>query len=95
MNTLRLFGGLWRESDSPVGAPIVGRGLQHQRLALLAMIALSPNRRVNRDQLLSLPWPEATSSEGRASGLGTRGPGAMGGSVARRAPHGKRGFGGG
>ncbi len=61
MNTLRVLGGLWVESD---GATI-GRGNQRQRLALLAVIWLSPSRRVTRDKVLSLLWPESTATEGR------------------------------
>ena len=47
------------------GSTTIGRGNQRQRLALLAVIWLSPNRRVTRDKVLSLLWPESTAAEGR------------------------------
>ena len=62
MTTLRLLGGLWVESD---GSSTIGRGNQRQRLALLAVIWLSPNRRITRDKVLSLLWPESTAAKGR------------------------------
>ena len=62
MNTLRILGGLWLEqADSTTN----GRSMQRQRLALLVAIWLSPNRRITRDKVLALLWPESTATEGR------------------------------
>ena len=62
MFTLRLLGGLRLEngSDDPTG-----RATQRRRLALLAVLALSPGRRSTRDRLLAILWPEGTEEEGR------------------------------
>lgn len=59
---LRLFG-------SPViergGASLAGRVAQRHRLALLALLALAPNRRASRDKLVALLWPDADPDRAR------------------------------
>ena len=62
MRTLHVLGGLWLDDDD---GPSSGRGAQRRRLALLALIALSPGRRITRDKAISTLWPENTSAEGR------------------------------
>ena len=57
-----MLGGLWLEHPL---ATADGRGIQRQRLALLSVVWLSPNRRVTRDKVLALLWPESTATEGR------------------------------
>lgn len=57
-----MLGGLWLEHP---GTTADARGIQRQRLALLAVVWLSPNRRVTRDKVLALLWPESTAAEGR------------------------------
>jgi DNA-binding SARP family transcriptional activator len=63
MRTLRVLGGL--RLDDGTGGPSSGRGAQRRRLALLALLALSPGRRITRDKAIATLWPENTSAEGR------------------------------
>lgn len=63
MFTLRLLGGLRLENGS--GDP-TGRATQRLRLAVLAVLAMAPGRRMTRDRLLALLWPEAGTGEARA-----------------------------
>lgn len=65
VNTLRILGGLWLDVAEPVEIANV-RALQRQRLAVLLVVWLSPNRRITRDKLLSLLWPESNATDGRA-----------------------------
>jgi DNA-binding SARP family transcriptional activator len=47
------------------GAHLSGRAAHRHRLALLALLALSPGHRVSRDKLMGLLWPERASGEAR------------------------------
>ena len=58
---LRLFGSPSLESDGPVS----GRATQRHRLALLALLAQAPGRRLSRDKLLAMLWPERDADRGR------------------------------
>ena len=62
MANLRILGGLWLENEQTSST---GRGGQRRRLALLALLWLSPQRRVTRDKVLAILWPEASALEGR------------------------------
>lgn len=62
MANLRILGGLWLENEQTSSA---GRGGQRRRLALLALLWLSPQRRLTRDKVLAILWPEAPAIEGR------------------------------
>ena len=57
---LRLFG-----SPSLDGAPASGRATQRHRVALLALLALAPDRRLTRDRLIATLWPERDADGGR------------------------------
>ena len=59
---LRLFGSPSLESD---GGPVAVRATQRHRLALLALLALSPGRRLTRDRLIATLWPERDIEGGR------------------------------
>jgi DNA-binding SARP family transcriptional activator len=54
---LRLFGS---PSLSIDGVILSGRAAQRHRLALLALLALSPGCRLSREKLLAYLWPNAT-----------------------------------
>lgn len=58
----RLFGSPSLESD---GGPAPGRATQRHRVALLALLALSPGRRLTRDRLIATLWPERDGEGGR------------------------------
>src|SRR5207244_9100893 len=62
MLSLRLFGGL---SLSNPGSTIPARANQRRRLALLAILAVSPGKPVSRDRLSALLWPEADAEHAR------------------------------
>ena len=59
---LRLFGSPSIEGDR--GA-ITGRVSQRHRLALLALLALSPGGRASRDKAVASLWPESDQEKGR------------------------------
>lgn len=59
---LRLFGVPLLERD---GVPLTGRAAQRHRVALLALLALAPRRRMTRDKLIACLWPESSSERGR------------------------------
>jgi TolB-like protein/DNA-binding SARP family transcriptional activator len=59
---LRLFGS---PSLSIDGVILSGRAAQRHRLALLALLALSPGQRLNREKLLAYLWPERDTESGR------------------------------
>ncbi len=59
---LRLFGSPTLESDD-VGIP--ARATQRHRLALLALLALAPGRKLSRDKLIALLWPDRDADGGR------------------------------
>ncbi len=59
---LRLLGGLTLEED---GRTIQGRAVQKRRLALLAVLAVSPLRSASRDKLLGLLWPRKNEEQAR------------------------------
>ena len=58
----RLFGTPSLESD---GGPVPVRATQRHRVALLALLALSPGRRLTRDRLIATLWPERDIDGGR------------------------------
>jgi DNA-binding SARP family transcriptional activator len=59
---LRLFGSPSIEGD---GGALTGRVSQRHRLALLALLALSPGGRVSRDKAVASLWPESDQEKGR------------------------------
>lgn len=59
---LRLFGSLSLESDS---GPVPVRATQRHRVALLALLALSPGRRLARDRVIATLWPDRDAEGGR------------------------------
>jgi TolB-like protein/DNA-binding SARP family transcriptional activator/Flp pilus assembly protein TadD len=61
---LRLFGGACIEGD---GSPLTGPVAQRRRLALLALLAASPDGRLAREKLCAHLWPESGEAESRAS----------------------------
>jgi DNA-binding SARP family transcriptional activator/TolB-like protein len=60
--TLRLLGGAGL--DGPSG-PVTGPAAQRKRLALLALAALAPDRRLSRDRVIAFLWPESPSGSAR------------------------------
>ena len=62
MLSLRVFGGL---ALSGPGGPILGRGSQRRRLALLAILAHARGRPVSRDKIIALLWPETRAERAR------------------------------
>lgn len=62
MPYLRLLGGA--SIEGPAG-PITGRAAQRRRVALLATLALTPDRPVSRDRLIALLWPESDTDRAR------------------------------
>src|SRR5215213_1411607 len=63
MFRLRLLGGACIERSD--GCPVVGRVAQRHRLALLALLAFTPGRRLSRDMLIGLLWPESDTERAR------------------------------
>ncbi|HEY0304961.1 MAG TPA: tetratricopeptide repeat protein [Longimicrobiales bacterium] len=59
---LRFFGSPTLESDD-VAVP--GRATQRHRLALLALLAMAPARRMSRDKLIAYLWPDRDAEGGR------------------------------
>jgi TolB-like protein/DNA-binding SARP family transcriptional activator len=59
---LRLFGSPSIEVD---GGVLTGRVSQRHRLALLALLALSPGGRASRDKAVASLWPESDQEKGR------------------------------
>ena len=59
---LQLFGVPTLTRD---GALLTGRVAQRHRLALLALLALAPGRRLSRDKLIARLWPESGTDRGR------------------------------
>lgn len=62
MLTLQLFGGCTLVSN---GEAVAGPAGQRRRLALLALIAASPNRSVSRDKLVAYFWPDEDRDRAR------------------------------
>ena len=62
MFQLKLFGVPALERD---GAVVTGRASQRHKLALLALLALAPGRRLTRDKLIAYLWPESDPDRGR------------------------------
>ena len=60
---LKLFGA--PSIASADGAPLTGRVVQRHRLALLALLAMSPGGRMARDKLIALLWPESDAEKAR------------------------------
>ena len=59
---LKLFGSPNLESDDAV---VAGGATQRHRLALLALLAMAPSRRLSRDKLIAYLWPDRDSDGGR------------------------------
>src|SRR5688572_14139902 len=59
---LRLFGSPSLESDD---VAIGGGATQRHRLALLALLAMAPGRRLSRDKLIAHLWPDRDADGGR------------------------------
>ena len=59
---LKLFGSPNLESDA---AAVPGGAMQRHRLALLALLALAPARRLSRDKLIAYLWPDRDAEAGR------------------------------
>jgi TolB-like protein/DNA-binding SARP family transcriptional activator/Tfp pilus assembly protein PilF len=62
MARLTLFGGVRIEGDQ---GPLPGRASQKRRLALLALLASPPARRIARDKLTAYLWPDADDERAR------------------------------
>lgn len=62
MLRLRLLGGLALEA--PDGRAL-GRATQKRRLALLSLLAVADGRRLRRDKIVALLWPECREDEAR------------------------------
>lgn len=62
MYHLRLFGSPVLERGD---VALTGRPVQRHRLALLALLALTPGRRLSRDKLLGYLWPERDTANAR------------------------------
>src|SRR5687767_4208240 len=62
MIRVRLLGSPALERD---GSLLTGRATQRHRLALLALLALSPGNRLGRDRLIATLWPESDAERGR------------------------------
>lgn len=62
MHFLRLLGTLRLEGDD---GPVTGRAAQARRRAVLAVLAVAPDRTVSRDKLVGLVWPETSESKAR------------------------------
>ncbi len=60
---LRLFGPPAIERAG--GAPLAGRVAQRHRLAVLALLALAPARRLSRDKVIAYLWPESEADRAR------------------------------
>src|SRR5688500_3392965 len=63
MIRLRLFGSPMLEGGDDVAIP--GRATQRHRLALPALLPLAPGRRLSRDKLLAVLWPDRDADGGR------------------------------
>jgi TolB-like protein/DNA-binding SARP family transcriptional activator/Flp pilus assembly protein TadD len=62
MIRVRLLGAPALERDDSF---VTGRAAQRHRLALLALLALSPGNRLGRDRLIATLWPESDAERGR------------------------------
>ncbi|HEX6643255.1 MAG TPA: BTAD domain-containing putative transcriptional regulator [Gemmatimonadales bacterium] len=60
---IRLFGTPSLERGD--GTPVTGRAAQRHRIALLALLALTPGRRIGREKAMALLWPEADGDRAR------------------------------
>ena len=45
--------------------PVAGPATQRRRIALLALLATSPNRRATRDKLIAVLWPDHDTERAR------------------------------
>ncbi len=59
---LRLFGSPNLERDD---VAVSGGATQRHRLALLALLAMAPSRRLSRDKLIAYLWPDRDADSGR------------------------------
>ena len=62
MYSLKLLGGV---SLTSAAGPVAGAAAQRRRLALLALLATAPGRRVSRDKVVSLLWPDSETSKAK------------------------------
>lgn len=62
MLKLRLLGNATLENEH---GSVSGRAVQPRRLALLALLALSPRKSLSRDKLLAYLWPESDTEQAR------------------------------
>jgi len=60
--TLRVLGTIRIEND---GQPLQGRAAQRRRLALLAVLAVSPKHALRREKLVALLWPDTPEEPAR------------------------------
>lgn len=60
--SLQLFGGASLEDD---GGGVTGPAVQRHRIALLALLAVSPSGAMTRDKLMALLWPERDDEHAR------------------------------
>jgi TolB-like protein/DNA-binding SARP family transcriptional activator/tetratricopeptide (TPR) repeat protein len=59
---LRLLGNATLQGEQ---GSLSGRAVQPRRLALLALLALSPRKSLSRDKLLAYLWPDSDTEQGR------------------------------
>jgi TolB-like protein/DNA-binding SARP family transcriptional activator len=62
---LRLFGAPSIEREGADASRLTGRVAQRHRVALLALVAMAPGRRLSRDKLITYLWPESDPERGR------------------------------
>ena len=62
---LRLCGAPSIERVGPDAGRLSGRVAQRHRVALLALVAMAPGRRMSRDKLIAYLWPESDPERGR------------------------------
>ena len=64
MLTIRLLGGASIHDPGEIGS---GRAIQRNRMALLALIALSRTRSMTRERAMAFLWPDNTTERARQS----------------------------
>lgn len=63
-NFLHVLGGLRLDRD---GLPVSGRGAHRRRLAVLALLSATPEKRLTRERIMAYLWPDATPESARRS----------------------------